>query len=733
MKAAPVKFVRLASVLAAIICAAVLFTATMTGHDKYRERLIQQPVRPTAGSVQVAVNTPQEMLEPALLLEIQINSAIKQGQAAVVWNGRKIASIKAYGHHFVKVSRELFRRDENRMSLRGLAADSTVTTLEIKNLYGFSTGLLKGVIVPSASPALQRWPWPLALLLALLFLLHSLLAPHAMSLSSRNRWLRYGAWIVIFIFLALVALPLFVPVRIFLGWSTMLLLFAVLLFPRLRQVFCLVSGALKSRVWPWIKTKARPMQLKPWQWRTLAGLALAAIFIFYAAYRQRYVGAADWYGYYAESLLFRQGQLTMKTAFPPEQYPSFAPLGFYTVGNKIIPQYPPGYPLLLALFGFFGLEFFVNSFCGVLTILFLYLILKDIVSRGAALFVAALWALSPMTLWGSMYLMSDLVATLFILMTYYFFRRNKIFWSGVAFSFTIAIRPSNVLFFIVFLPLLFKKKKFWPFCFSAAIIGSLYGLYNWTVFGKPWITGYGNFSNDLIHDVFFQHFIFYGKIIFITMTPLLLIPALLTIVRRKPNSWFYFLWLAAYWVFYSFWKSGGDDWSYLRFLLPGLPALFILAAIGLQDIRERLLTWKRNWRPLWNASAVLLLLFMLHYFISYAKQNYVFSADAWKMYFQASKKIQSLVPPDALVGGLEMSGPIRLYAGLESFRWDYRESLNLIHDFLKKGRPIYVLIEPWHAQHPAIMNIKATFNLKEISVMPESREMILSRVSLRQE
>lgn len=473
------------------------------------------------------------------------------------------------------------------------------------------------------------------------------------------------------------------------------------------------------------------MHLSSCRWRLLAGLALAAIFIFYAAYRQRYVGAADWYGYYAESLLFRQGQLTMKTAFSPQQYPAFAPLGFYAMGNKIVPQYPPGYPLLLALFGLVGLEFFVNALCAILTILILYLILQNSVSRGLAVLYTLLWTFFPIALWSSVRLMSDLIATLFILLTYYFFVRNKIFWSGVSFSYAVAVRPANVLFFIVFLPLLFRKKNFWPFCFSALIIGSLYGLYNWIVFGKPWMTGYGRFAEELTGNVFFHHFIFYGKNIFIIMTPLLLLPALLTLLRRKPYRWFYFSWLLCFWIFYSFWRAGGDYWWYLRFLLPGLPALFILSAIGMQDIRERLLAWKPGWKRIFNAAAVLILLVMLPYFYNYSKRGLSFRPNRAKIFFTTSKKIQMLVPPDALVGGIEMSGPLRLYAGIESFRWDHRKARVLIRDFLNMTHPLYLLIEPQQMQHPNIKKIARSFELKMIDAIPEYKGMILYQVYLR--
>jgi hypothetical protein len=724
---------RIVPVFTAIIGAMVLFMATMTAHDKYREKLISGIARPANNTLQLSVNYPQKTRDSVLLLEIKINAEKNPRQAAIIWNGRKIGSIQAYGHHFIKIPRALFFSAGNILSLQGLPAGAAVTALEIKNLYGFSRGLFAFVMVLPDSLAVKRLPWPLAMLLVLLLLFFQIFFPKTITLTSGNRWLRYAAWIIIVLFLAILALPLFVSCRIFLGLGTTLILLAALHWPGLWSVVRVAAGFFQSRVMPWIKIKLLHLDFRPLEWKVLGVLALAALFIFLSVHRQRYVGAADWYGYYAESLLFRQGQLTMKTAISAEQYPAIAPLGFYAVGNKIIPQYPPGYPLFMSLFGLVGLEFFVNALAGVLTALLLYLILRDSVSRGTALLITLLWTCFPVTMFIGIRVMSDLVATLFILLAYYLFTRNKIAWSGVAFSYAVVVRPSCVLFFIILLPLIIRKKKFWPFCFSAAIIGSLYGLYNWAVFGKPWMTGYGEFSNELTNSVFLHHFIYYGKTIFILMTPLLLIPALLPIVRRRPHSWFYVSWLASFWIFYSFWFAGADSWWYLRFLLPGLPALFILSAIGMQDIKERLLTWKPRCQPLLNTAAVLILFIMLFYFKVFSDRNLVFSADKGELYYQACKKMQSLVPPDALVGGLEMSGPIRLYTGLESFRWDHPQCPQLIHDFLKKDRPLYLLIEPWNRQHPAIEKITGAFEVKYIALMPDPMGTHLSQVGLREE
>jgi len=89
------------------------------------------------------------------------------------------------------------------------------------------------------------------------------------------------------------------------------------------------------------------------------GMVLATAFVTYTHYRQRYVGAADLYGYYQQAELLRQGKISLPLELPVGQFPSAAPGGYTAVGDRALPQYPPGYPLLIPLDGFFPLPLFV--------------------------------------------------------------------------------------------------------------------------------------------------------------------------------------------------------------------------------------------------------------------------------------------------------------------------------------------------------------------------------------
>jgi len=68
MTAESAKYTRVAAVLTAAIGALVIFMATMTGHERFREKLIQQPVRPAGGPVLVQVGDPKKNRDAVLLL-----------------------------------------------------------------------------------------------------------------------------------------------------------------------------------------------------------------------------------------------------------------------------------------------------------------------------------------------------------------------------------------------------------------------------------------------------------------------------------------------------------------------------------------------------------------------------------------------------------------------------------------------------------------------------------------
>jgi hypothetical protein len=474
--------------------------------------------------------------------------------------------------------------------------------------------------------------------------------------------------------------------------------------------------------------------------------ALLIIFFIYSTYTQEYVGGSDFYGYYAQSLLLKKGQVDMAVGVSPAEHPAIAPLSYFAKDGKVLPQYPPGYPLLMALAGFIGLEFYVTPILGILSIVLMYLLIKELTDKKIAVFFSLIWAFFPIVVYGSTSVMSDLVAAFFILLALYLYRKGKIPLSAFALAFSLVVRPTNILFCLIFLPVLIRDRQWFKFGCYFAVPAFLYGLYNWLVYGAPWKIGYANVSERFITSVFFHHLVYYARETVIQFTPFLIILIFLHFLLISSRSlqkkqafemtprkngirltvnglgvpppkdwWFYVSWFLIFFIFYCFWRPLGDTWWWTRFLLPGFPALFFLAALGLKNILDLI---QLKWKPAKHAvtiSLTVLALVIIVYFINYGFTH----PDIWeknkgKHYYDISKMIAKKVPENSLVGSVEFSGCLRLYTGIETFNSFHSHSFFLIADMLEKKLLVYIAAEPWNLQRPMIKGVFRIFRVKKV-------------------
>lgn len=422
--------------------------------------------------------------------------------------------------------------------------------------------------------------------------------------------------------------------------------------------------------------------------------ALLALFAFYATFRQRYVGASDWYGYYALSRLFLEGRVTMPMTLDVAKYPAAAPLAFEASDGRAIPRYPPGYPLLMALAGVVGAEFFVTPLCAALSVLVLYLILIRRVSRFVAVLVSATWAVFPVVVWGAGSVMSDLPAALWLMTTYCLLDREKPALAGAAFALAVATRPTNVLFGLLLVPLLVGDwRRFARFAAAAAAGAAVHGLYNLEVFGAPWRMGYGDSFSGFSLGRFPRNFPRFGWHLLTVLGAGTLLPAIAGVFRRHRRSLFFLGWFLLFWVLYSFWWVYPDPWWYLRFLLPGLPGLFILAADGWEELRRRVDARGRAWRIAVRVAYSVGAAALLVVFVRFGVKQRLFTTTTAKMFHDVALSARERLPGDALIGALNHTGSLRLYGGLETFRIPWPGAVELVQDSLEAGRPVYLLLE----------------------------------------
>jgi hypothetical protein len=424
-------------------------------------------------------------------------------------------------------------------------------------------------------------------------------------------------------------------------------------------------------------------------------IGVSAFFLF-SAYRQRYVGACDWYSYYQQSVLLRSGQLYLESELDPGVFPSIAPLGYYTRSGKIVAQFPPGYPVLMALFGFLNLESYVNPLLGMLSFFLIFLIIKEFTNQATALMFSILWVLFPLTVWGSTHMMSDLPACFFLLLCYYLIMKGKIPLAGLLFGFSLLVRPSNAIFALVLLPLLIKKKKLFKFGFYAAVTGSIMLIYNWHIHGAPWKYAFFDTASLFSGSIFFSNVLYYLKGILTQFTPVLLFLALYALWKRRKdvNVYFHGIWIFSFVIFYSFIIfSGHDAWWENRYILPAYPALFILAALGVKEITEHTAKKWQKAVPFIKPGMIVVTMVLAAYFLYFESKTLLFTKDKAEVFYHYAVKVANHVPPDSFVGSFETSGPLRLYGNLESFNILHDNSIKLINRMLRKKRPVYLVYE----------------------------------------
>jgi hypothetical protein len=382
----------------------------------------------------------------------------------------------------------------------------------------------------------------------------------------------------------------------------------------------------------------------------------------------------------------------------------------------------------MAVAGFAAWEYFVTPFFGAWTALLMFLLLSDFAGRYWAWVFTTLWVFSPLVVSASTYVMSDIVATFFILLSLFLVRKRWLFSAGLAFGFSLMVRPSNLLFAVLLLPMALKRNRWLRFPIGTGIPAALYAAYNWYQYGAPWKTGYPTTGMDLTTSVFSHHFLFYLKETAIQFTPLLIVLALVALCRWKRTGFFFITWFLILLVFYSFWRPGGDVWWYLRFMLPGIPALFFLASKGAAEIET--LVGERGVRPapiarsVITVAALLVLVFLFHF----AADKIIYKTGKGRMFFDVSRAVADVVPPHSMVGSLGYSGPLRLYGGMESFCLYHVNSAPLVRYLMKREVPVFIIVQPFGWDHPQIKRILKRYGSERVMTFYDKDDFCLLRL-----
>jgi hypothetical protein len=430
-------------------------------------------------------------------------------------------------------------------------------------------------------------------------------------------------------------------------------------------------------------------------------------------------GGADYYGYVSQAALWARGNPVvaqpLSAPWPLADW-SFAPLGYRPgpTAGTIVPTYPPGFPLIMAPFHALGGEravYLVVPALGALAVWMTFLLGRRIDDETTGACAALLLATSPAFLFHVMTPMSDVPVAAWWLAAFTL-AFGSAPWSapasGLAASAAVLTRPNvaplalAIAAWLLIDPRRSRSARIRAVAlFVAGMvpgIAAVAAIHTW-LYGSPLESGYGRIETIFAIDRLGTNVVRYFGWMFETQTPLILAGLAAPWmagrapergIARRRHTW---ILLGAFVILfgcYAFYLPF-DNWTYLRFLLPALPLLLILAVMvaraGIQHATPR-------WRPL---LIIGLTAIVAAAYWDTAVVRGVFGMRGEQRRFRGvAEFVEAALPARAALITRAYSGSVRHYANRLTVRWDYipAEWLDRAAIFLRdQGYQPYLIIE----------------------------------------
>jgi hypothetical protein len=386
----------------------------------------------------------------------------------------------------------------------------------------------------------------------------------------------------------------------------------------------------------------------------------------------------------------------------PNAIPSASPVAYRPalISGADISVYPLGLPVLFAAAASIGgslAPFVVAPVFAALLTWCTFLIARSHAGSTAGLIAAVLVAASPVTLLHTVDAMSDVPATaLFALAWVMSLRRSHGagLAAGCAITAMVMVRPNLAPLALIPALLVFQSAG-WrtALLFAAsASVGPILVAWSQTVlYGGPFVPGYVEWEGFFRAAHIRPNLELYPRLIAGLFTPILALGVLGAFARRSIVGWsaiaVLLLNVAIYLPYLSL-----DDWPFLRFLLPGLTALFILFAALIASIGTWLAARSRWLAPL-ALIPVLVVLWQGQPQRRYALKEWT----AQRRVSLMGHYLRDVLPANAAVLSFVHSGAVRHYTGRQIVRLDLLDPSTLdrvVEDLQRYGyHPVFVLDE----------------------------------------
>ena len=414
----------------------------------------------------------------------------------------------------------------------------------------------------------------------------------------------------------------------------------------------------------------------------------------------RVAAGSDAYGYVSQADLWLRGHLYIDQSFftrvpwPMARW-TFVPLGYWPSGYGIVPQYPPGLPLLMAAAKAMAGQcamFWIVPLCGGALVVATYVMARRLGQDHAALGAAWIVATSPTVLFMTMAPMSDVpaaaawAAAIACVLAGTF---RSAAAGGVAAAIAILIRPNLVpLAGVLVLWLGLERRRADAIVFAAvAAAGAIaVAAVNTRLYGSPFRTGYDLTDGFAVRYVPTNLANYGGWLI--SAEPPLAFGVVFLAARSRARA----LTLSCAVVVFSIYLLyvPWDAWWYLRFLLPIWPLAAIAAARTISRLGQ-------SGRAAKTVAAVLWLAIGLYGGWQAYRRDTFDAARGEAKYIEVARAVDSIVDPDAVIISAQHSGSIRYYAGRLTLRWDVGDAAWLdrtVEWLAANGHHPYFVLEP---------------------------------------
>jgi hypothetical protein len=428
-------------------------------------------------------------------------------------------------------------------------------------------------------------------------------------------------------------------------------------------------------------------------------------------------GGSDSWGYVSQAYAWASGALPRPQPLPislpwPSADASLAPLG-YRPGpqpHTTVPTYAPGLPLMMAaalVFGPCG-PFLVVPLCAAVLVWLTFLLGRRVGGSWAGIVAAMLVVTSPIVLFQSLSPMSDVPAAALwtgaTLAALGNSRRSALATGAWTFA-GLLVRPNLAVIPLVLLAqlaLTSRGRERWirMALFSAAVAPAAIAIaaLNTAWYGAPWNSGYGAAAEIYSLGSIIPNLARYPVWLWQTESPLVLLALVPLLPRFRRDAdrpavrLFVALFVAtlvSYLVYFPF-----EEWWYLRFLLPVMPAVLVLMACGLVALGRRLP------RPLDRVAVAAVTIVLIAYTTRFNIGHGMFGPlkDGERRYVEVGSYIHQALPPDALILSVQQSGSVRYYGGRMTIRWDLIDrdwTARAAAEVERLGFHPYMVIEDW--------------------------------------